>query len=144
MHYEPAFFEYILYIRCASNTCKSIMTEGAPSQVARELGNTSYLPSGGDMHASGGGTQTTPGQNPTVEDYENIFGPAARDIKLDSQRHRRHQRYHLPDVLRGPNPWLTDSVDGLIANGASSPFTTIILPYKYVENPDQKLKWNRW
>jgi hypothetical protein len=143
-HYEPAFFEYILYIRRTPIMSKSIMTEGAPSQVARELGNTSYLPSGGDMHASGGGTQTTPGLNPTIEDYENIFGPAARDIKLDSQRHRRHQRYHLPDVLRGPNPWLTDRVDGLIANGASSPFTTIILPYKYVENPDQKLKWNRW
>ena len=40
---------------------------------------------------------------PTLEQYENVFGPAAREIKHDNQRNKRHQRWHLPDVLKGPN-----------------------------------------
>jgi hypothetical protein len=27
-----------------------------------------------------------------MSNYENIFGPAVRDIKWDEQRHKRHQR----------------------------------------------------
>lgn len=96
---------------------------------------------------TGGGTYTAPNNmhsNPTLRDYENIFGPAARDIKLDLQRAKRHSRWHLPDALKGSNPWLTDKIDGLISDTTSSPFTTIILPYFYIENVDQKIKWNRW
>jgi hypothetical protein len=74
--------------------------------------------------------------------YENIFGPAARDIKFDAQRNKRHQRWHLPDALRGPNVFLTDRIDGLITDATSSPFTKTILPYLYVEQPDKKIKWN--
>ena len=77
-----------------------------------------------------------------MQDYENIFGPAARDIKQDLQRNKRHARWHLPDVLRGSNTFLADRIDGLITDTTSSPFTTVILPYKYIENVDQKIKWN--
>ena len=74
--------------------------------------------------------------------YENVFGPAVRDIKWDSQRHKRHQRWHLPDVLKGANTFLTDRVDGLITDASSSPFTKNILPYMYMDQPDRKIKWN--
>jgi hypothetical protein len=77
-----------------------------------------------------------------LDQYEAIFGPAGRDVKQDLQRHKRHQRWHLPDALKGHNQFLTDRVDGLITDATNSPFTRNILPYKYLENPDQKLKWN--
>jgi len=50
----------------------------------------------------------------------------------------------LPDVLKGPNNFLTDRVDGLITDTTNSPFTTVILPYKYITNPDAKIKWNAY
>jgi hypothetical protein len=50
----------------------------------------------------------------------------------------------LPDVLKGSNPFLADKIDGLITDTTSSPFTTKILPYMYIENVDAKIKWNRW
>lgn len=60
------------------------------------------------------------------------------------QRNKRHARWHLPDALKGYNLYLTDRIDGLITDTANSPFTSIILPYKYIENVDQKIKWNSW
>ena len=39
----------------------------------------------------------------TLDSYEAIFGPAGRDIKQDPQRHKRYQRWHLPDDLKGRN-----------------------------------------
>ena len=96
----------------------------------------------GDPGYMGGGTITATNTQPTLEMYENIFGPAGRDVKIDSQRHKRHQRWHLPDALKGHNQFLTDRIDGLITDATNSPFTRNILPYKYLENPDQKLKWN--
>jgi hypothetical protein len=120
---------------------------GGP-QSLRSIHTNDYVPGGGDPGRVGGGTYTNPrgdgNRDPTIQDYENIFGPAARDIKLDMQRHKRHARWHLPDVLRGSNPYLADRIDGLITDTTSSPFTTIILPYKYIENVDQKIKWNAW
>lgn len=95
----------------------------------------------GDPGRTGGGTYTTPSTgrvDPTIQDYENIFGPAARDVKLDLQRHKRHGRWHLPDALKGSNPWIADKIDGLITDTSTSPFTTTILPYMYIENVDQK------
>ena len=77
-----------------------------------------------------------------VESYEAIFGPAGRDIKHDPQRHKRHQRWHLPDNLKGRNEYLTDRIDGLITDATNSPFTRNILPYVYLDSPDQKIKWN--
>jgi len=77
-----------------------------------------------------------------MTNYENIFGPAVRDIKWDEQRHKRHQRWHLPDALKGTNAFLTDRVDGLITDSTSSPFTKNILPYMYMDQPDKKIKWN--
>jgi len=74
--------------------------------------------------------------------YEAIFGPAGRDIRQDTQRNKRHQRWHLPDALKGYNSYLNDRVDGLITDATNSPFTKTILPYVYMENPDQKIKWN--
>ena len=103
----------------------------------------SYLPDGeGARH--GGGTYTGNATEPTIQDYENFFGPSARDIKTDLQRFKRHGRWHLPDVLQGPNPWLTDRIDGLITDATNSPFTTKILPYRFKEEVDGKIKWNVW
>ena len=79
--------------------------------------------------------------DPMIEDYANIFGPAGRDVKIDHQRHKRQSRKHLPDVLVGYNQYLTDRVDGLISDATSSPFTTVILPYTYIDNPDRKITW---
>jgi hypothetical protein len=83
-------------------------------------------------------------RQPAIADYESIFGPSARDIKEDPMRHKRHQRWHLPDVLKGVNPYLTDRIDGLITDTTNSPFTTTLLPYTYLEHPDAKIKWNVW
>jgi hypothetical protein len=113
------------------------------SHDARGQGYTSYMP-GVNPGMHGGGTYTMQGTEPTLKDYENIFGPSARDIKSDLQRYKRHGRWHLPDALKGPNQFLTDRIDGLITDATNSPFTTRILPYKYLPNPDAKLKWNVW
>lgn len=63
----------------------------------RELNEPGYTPGSGDAGRVGGGTYTMPrgsgNMDPTIQDYENIFGPAARDIKLDLQRNKRHARY---------------------------------------------------
>lgn len=77
-----------------------------------------------------------------MNQYEALFGPAGRDIKVDSQRNKRHQRWHLPDSIKGYNSFLTDRIDGLITDATNSPFTRNILPYFYLENPDAKIKWN--
>ena len=49
---------------------------------------------------------------PTKRPRSTTGRPAARDIKLDQQCHERHQRWHLPDALKGSNQFLTDRVDG--------------------------------
>lgn len=109
------------------------------TQASRSYGQPQYL-----TNADPGfvGTSTASDTIPTLQQWENIFGPAARDIKQDSQRHKRHQRWHLPDALKGVNMYLTDRVDGLITDATNSPFTSSILPYVYMEAPDQKIKWN--
>jgi hypothetical protein len=119
--------------------------QGQSSQDARSFSQGRYI-GDGDPGPYGGGTYTGRGGEAaaTLEQYEEIFGPAARDIKFDTQRAKRHQRWHLPDALKGANLYLTDRIDGLITDATNSPFTTTILPYKYVENPDAKLKWNVW
>jgi hypothetical protein len=114
------------------------------TQASRELPlSTSYIPNG-NPGPYGGGTYTTHPTEPSLRDYENVFGPSARDIKDDLQKYKRHGRWHLPDILKGPNPWLTDRIDGLITDATNSPFTSIILPYKYFDNVDGKIKWNVW
>lgn len=115
------------------------MNEGS-THANRSIGAPMYVRDADPgIHAPGITAHDT---QPTLEQYENIFGPAARDIKFDLQRNKRHQRWHLPDVLKGANAYLTDRVDGLITDATNSPFTRNILPYVYLENPDQKLKWN--
>ena len=116
--------------------------------VGDKLGNhmdnaPSYMPSI-DPGRHGGGTYTGHDIEPTLEAWENIFGPSARDIKQDLQRFKRHGRWHLPDILKGPNQYLTDRIDGLITDAANSLFTSRILPYKYTTNVDGKIKWNVW
>jgi hypothetical protein len=64
------------------------------------------------------------------------------DRVFDESNPGRPQRWHMPDIIRGPNSYLTDRIDGLITDTTNSPFTTIILPYKYIANPDTKIKWN--
>ena len=91
---------------------------------------------------AGGGTVTDVSTRVQMSAYENIFGPAARDIKFDSHHNKGHQRWHLPDALRGPNTFLTDCIDCLITDTTSSPFTKTILSYLYVDQPDRKIKWN--
>ena len=90
----------------------------------------------------GGGSYMASSTQPSTEDFEDLFGPAGREVKQDSQRHKRHQRWHLPDVLKGTNSFLTDRIDGLISDATDSPFTSAILPYQYVDNPDQALSWD--
>lgn len=69
----------------------------------RERNEPGYTPGSGDAGMGGGGTYTTPRGNgsmdPTIQDYENIFGPAARDIKMDLQRNKRHARYDEEHAL---------------------------------------------
>jgi len=89
-----------------------------------------------------GDTYTASDTQQLMGQYEALFGPAGRDIKVDSQRNKRHQRWHLPDSIKGYNSFLTDRIDGLITDATSSPFTRNILPYFYLENPDAKIKWN--
>ena len=105
--------------------------------------HTSYIPDA-DPGRQGGNTYTGASTEPTIQDYENFFGPSARDIKTDLQRFKRHGRWHLPDALKGSNPWLTDRIDGLITDTTNSPFTTKILPYKFKDDADGKMKWNVW
>jgi hypothetical protein len=112
-----------------------------PGSNSVEERQQSYLTAGG-VGATNGGTTMGGDTGEMIGDYENIFGPAGRDIKTDTQRHKRHQRWHLPDALKGHNQYLTDRIDGLITDATNSPFTRNILPYVYLENPDQKLKWN--
>ena len=110
-------------------------------QADRSAVEPAFLLSG-DIGYRGGGTSNAGETDAMMSNYENVFGPAARDIKWDSQRHKRHQRWHLPDALKGSNSFLTDRIDGLITDATSSPFTKNILPYRYWENPDSKIKWN--
>ena len=110
---------------------------------SRSMTNPSYI-GDGNMGPYGGGSYTGQSMDPQIADYENIFGPAGRDVKIDHQRHKRQSRLHLPDVLRGANPFLTDRIDGLISDATNSPFTSLILPYTYIDNPDKKLTWNSW
>ena len=97
-----------------------------------------------------------------MQAYENVFGPAARDVcmggllhthpqdrtenphcifglqtaprdvKFDTQRQKCYQRLQLPDALKGAGHFLIDRVDGLITDATSSPFTKNILPYVYM------------
>lgn len=115
------------------------MNEGS-TQALRSVAEPHFI-TNADPGISGIGTHAAE-THATLEQYENIFGPAAREIKFDNQRNKRHQRWHLPDALKGANQYLTDRVDGLITDATNSPFTRNILPYVYLENPDQKLKWN--
>ena len=116
------------------------LNEGS-TQALRSAIEPSYLGTG-DPGMAGGGTARSNDTEAMMQAYENVFGPAARDIKFDTQRQKRHQRWHLPDALQGSSPFLTDRVDGLITDATSSPFTKTILPYMYMENPDKKIKWN--
>ena len=50
--------------------------------ASRAIAPPSYI-IGADPGTSGGGTYTGVGQQPSMEDYESIFGPSARDIKQD-------------------------------------------------------------
>ena len=50
-----------------------------------------YIPGNGNPGPHGGGTYTGTSLEPMQADWENIFGPAGRDIKLDHQRQKRHQ-----------------------------------------------------
>jgi hypothetical protein len=113
-------------------------------QGSRGDGGLGVIPTGSYMAGDGGGTYTKSDRNPSIQEYESVFGPSARDIKEDPMRSKRHQRWHLPDVLKGPNPYLTDRIDGLITDTTNSPFTSTILPYTYLEHPDAKIKWNVW
>ena len=119
------------------------MTEGS-THASRSLPlSTSYIPDG-DPGPYGGGTYTNNPTDPTIRDWENIFGPSARDIKDDLQKYKRYGRRHIPEILLGSQPWLTDRIDGLITDATESPFTSVILPYKYFDNVDGKIKWNVW
>ena len=84
---------------------------------------------------------------PTIADFESIWGPTARDMRMDPDRFRRTSRKHLsqlPPELQGQQLYINDRVDGLITGATGSPFTTLILPYHYCDAPDSKIKWRVW
>jgi hypothetical protein len=120
------------------------MSQGPPAGTAASRAGpmTSYLPPQSD---NGGGTYSSSTRTPALADWESVFGPGARDIKEDPMRNKRYQRYHLPDALKGVNPYLTDRIDGLITDTTESPFTSVrVMPYTFLEHPDAKIKWNVW
>ena len=80
------------------------MNEGS-TQALRSSIEPSYLGTG-DPGYTGGGTLRSNDTEGMYQAYENVFGPAARDIKFDTQRQKRHQRWHLPDALKGASPFL--------------------------------------
>lgn len=114
------------------------------TQQSRSLNGPAIIPGDGNPGYIGGGTYTGQSLEPTLEDWENIFGPAARDIKFDQGKDKRRVRLHMPDQIVGPNSYIADRIDGLISDATNSPFTTLILPYVYIENPDQQLQWAVW
>ena len=128
----------VVYIRI--RVCMSGIGVGGPHALRSQV-EPAYLGTA-DPGYNGGGTVMANDPHSMMSNYENIFGPAVRDIKWDEQRHKRHQRWHLPDALKGTNSFLTDRVDGLITDATSSPFTKNILPYMYMDQPDKKIKWN--
>ena len=79
--------------------------------VQAELRRRKMLKQAKKLHKRGG-TYTGTSTQPTMEQWENIFGPAGRDIKTDQQGNKRHQRWHLPDALKGHNQYLTERIDG--------------------------------
>lgn len=109
---------------------------------SRELNAPGYIPNGGDPGPVGGGTYTGSSNEDILAQWANIFGPAGQDIKQDQQRGKRIQRLHIPDNLKGHNIYMNDRIDGLISDATDSPFTTVILPYKWLHTPDAKIKWN--
>jgi hypothetical protein len=58
------------------------MSTGEISNANRANNTLGAIPNYGDPGMVGGGTYTMPGgdnrKDPTIQDYENIFGPAAR------------------------------------------------------------------
>jgi len=121
------------------------MAEGV-SIVNRTNGSAwpAYTAGQGQPGLDGGGTLIQTNTWATRDDWENIFGPAGRDVKFDPQQFKRDNRLHLPSILEGVNMYLTDKIDGLITDATNSPFTTIILPYKYLSTPDARFTWNRY
>jgi hypothetical protein len=61
------------------------------TQVSRATNEPGYIPGNGNPGPHGGGTYTGTSLEPMQADWENIFGPAGRDVKLDHQRQKRHQ-----------------------------------------------------
>ena len=70
-----------------------------------------------------------------------IFGPEAYNVQPDVKRFSKTGRQHIPQLLLGPNEFITERVDGLITDATKSPFTTLILPYQYLEDPDRRIEW---
>lgn len=98
-------------------TSQGPVTNGDLSHKSNAVGNEPSYIIDGDPGQVGGGTYTAPSdpkRMPTTEDWENVFGPAGRDVKMDLQRNKKYTRFHLPDVLKGSNPFLADKIDGKI------------------------------
>ena len=126
-------------LRISINDIYICIMEGSSAQ-SRTAETPGYVTdAGGNLN---GATLRDTSSGNLLNMYEAIFGPSGRDIRTDNQRNKRHQRWHLPDALKGYNAYLNDRVDGLITDATNSPFTKVILPYVYLENPDQKIKWN--
>jgi hypothetical protein len=73
-----------------------------------------------------------------------VFGPEAYNVQPDRKRYSKDKRQHIPPNLLGPSEFITERVDGLITDATKSPFTTLILPYQYLEDPDRRIEWNVW
>ena len=101
-------------------------------------------PRGTAYEVISGATANTSG---TIDHLESIWGPIAREAKQDSDRFQEISRRHLtnmPRPLQGSQIYIADRIDGLITNATGSPFTSLILPYVYMDKPDGKIKWRVW
>ncbi len=69
------------------------------SHAVRSSDGAGILPNN-DPGNNGGGALMSSTSTPSTADFEDLFGPAGREVQQDNQRHKRHQRWHLPDVLK--------------------------------------------
>ena len=81
------------------------------TQASRSINEPGYIPGNGNAGPYGGGTYTGTSLEPMQADWENIFGPAGRDVKLDHQRQKRHHDNTASHTCEG-----TDKTGGCRAN----------------------------
>jgi len=68
-------------------------------QTNGQVDSNNMYNTAGEILVINGGTTMGNDTSNMDSDYENIFGATGREVKTDAQRHKRHQRWHLPDEV---------------------------------------------